>query len=190
MTSDFVGLFEDGHSNPTFGYNKIGESMVKLVEGDDVEGILELITVNSCDWGYDTSVFARYSVDLRGNGVNDDHLTIEYFSSLPEAQAGFSEAALVYQRFTGFFDRVETILYIVLGSAGALVVVIAIIVTAVVIRKKKVRFYCWNLSVKKLITEKAKEKFNIIPDITIQWKFCKDRKESDVDKFIKRLLNC
>jgi hypothetical protein len=137
MTSDFVGLFEDGHSNPTSGYSKIGESMVKLVEGDAVQGILELITVYHYDWGFDTSVFAKYSVDLRGSGVSDDRLTIEYFSSLLEAQAGFTEESLVYQRFTGFLSKGDAILYISLGSAGALVVIISIIVTVVVVRKKK-----------------------------------------------------
>jgi hypothetical protein len=136
MTSDFVGFFVDGHSNPTSGYAQIGESMVKLAEGNNVEGILELITVSYGDWGHDTSVFARFLLDTQGSGLSDDKLTIEYFSSLVDAQAGFTEDSLVYQRFLGHITRSELILYISLGAAG-LALVIIIIVVVLVVRKKK-----------------------------------------------------
>jgi hypothetical protein len=137
MTSDFVGMFEDGHRTSTSGYNKVGESMVKLIEGDEQNGILELITTSHFDWGYDTSVYARFSVDLKGSGLNDDLLTIEYFSSLSEAQAGFTNDALTYQRWLGFGNLGDNMmLFTIIGVSGSLVVGI-IIVTVVVIRCKK-----------------------------------------------------
>jgi len=137
MTSDFVGMFVDGHSNPTSGYAQVGESMVKLVDGNNAEGILELITVSYGDWGHDTSVFARFSLDTQGNGLSDDELTIEYFNSLLDAQAGFTEDLLVYQRFFGQFTSRDMILYISLGSAGLALVIIIIVVVLVVRKKKK-----------------------------------------------------
>ncbi|MHA1185826.1 MAG: hypothetical protein ACTSXA_06150 [Candidatus Heimdallarchaeota archaeon] len=142
MTSDFVGLFVDGSTTSTPGYDKIGESMVKLAEGDNMNGILELITVEFYDWGHDVSVYARFSTNLLEDGLEDDLLTIEYFGSLVEAQAGFTDDAITYQRFLDF-DSLSTptptwiIVLAVVGNALLLGIIITIIVV-VVKRKKKV----------------------------------------------------
>lgn len=97
---------------------------------------MELITTSYWDLGFNISVYVRFSLDLKGGGLRDDLITIEYFASLEDAQAGFTENQIIYQQYLGY--RSSSFYYgIFFGSLAGLVVVITAIVTIVVVRKKK-----------------------------------------------------
>ena len=138
LSSDVIGLFRDGPGDEVPSYENLGTCMVRLADGNYQAGILELTSSEYDGWGYNVSVFARYLFDGQGEkNLGDDLLTIEYFGSLSEAQAGFTDEAIIYQRFLGFGINGNELLYIIIGSTGLAVIIITIAVGIVFVRKKK-----------------------------------------------------
>jgi len=128
LSTSIIGVFRDATGEDVPGYNSLDICMVKQIEGTDQTGILELITTSYSDWGFNTSVFVRFSLDLKSaNKLSDDILTIEYFGSLTEAQNGFTDNAITYKRFLGFLSFADIELYVIIGS----IAIFALIVTAV-----------------------------------------------------------
>jgi hypothetical protein len=106
LTADIVGIASDNYEGNNYSeYSIYGRSLVKQAEGDLTEGILEIITAQPYyDRPFNTSQFARYSVEPNGAGVEDDILTIEYFENLTAAQAGFTSAHITYERIYPFHE--------------------------------------------------------------------------------------
>lgn len=139
LSPDIIGVFRDAGNGDVPGYDSLGTCMVEQVEGDNLEGILELIIIDSWDWGDTASVYTRYSLDTKTSKLGDDLLTIEYFSTLSEAQDGFTENSIIYQRFLGFLSFQDGILIITLSAAGLVVLIISVVLTITFVKKKKKR---------------------------------------------------
>jgi len=141
LSIDILGQYSDYYADEDIpGYNQTGISLVKQVEGDSLDGILELETTGG-DWGWNISIYAKYQVLEYESGLEDDILKIEYFSSLSQAQNGFTEKNMTYSRFihttmqgstpSKFKQRLT------IGLSVSTLVVLLIISVVIVVKKKK-----------------------------------------------------
>ena len=115
--------------------------MIEQVEGDLTLGVLKLRCLWDGDYSNET-IYARFSMDLQKDSIEDDLLSIEYFDTLIEAQAGFTGNEITYSRLfreaSPPWNYVVYRIIIIIGVSG--VVLLAVIITTVVIvvrRRKK-----------------------------------------------------
>ncbi len=107
LSSDVIGYFTDAAGTKVQNYTKIGESLVKLKEGNFTNGILEMIVTRSyhLGWGFNKTIYCRFDVFCNTTLAADDILTIEYFENLTDAQAGFTDANLTYRRYYDYIEE-------------------------------------------------------------------------------------
>ncbi|NHJ46563.1 MAG: hypothetical protein FK733_02130 [Asgard group archaeon] len=107
ITADVLGIFADARGDDIPVYNKTGDCFLKEVSGNFSQGIMEIIFNGfDNDWGaMNDSIFIRYNIDFGVAGFKDDILTIDYFSDLLDAQAGFTENNLTYVRYFHWWNQ-------------------------------------------------------------------------------------
>lgn len=101
LTSDILGIFGDNEGSEDIpGYVPLTRGHIRLVEGDYNQGILNLsIFWWSHYYPENTSLYARFKIESQSEGYEDDLLTFEHFETLIEAQTGFTEKNITYERF-------------------------------------------------------------------------------------------
>ncbi|MFW9921948.1 MAG: hypothetical protein ACFFDW_01520 [Candidatus Thorarchaeota archaeon] len=105
LTDIDLGIFGDGNGPAIPEYSKIGQSLVRLVEGTKTDGILSIITIEYQAWGQNTTIYTRVFLEENNTGYTDDILSIEYFTTLEDAQAGFTSDRIIYERFIPYWSR-------------------------------------------------------------------------------------
>jgi hypothetical protein len=143
LSEDVIGLFFDYGGDEPVDYIQKGYTLLEQVEGDLTQGILKL----RCQWfgeyHNETIFYARFSMDLKKDSIEDDLLSIEYFNTLLDAQAGFTGNEIIYRRLITearppwTYIAYRRIIYIGVGGVVALVIIITAIVILVRRRKKK-----------------------------------------------------
>jgi hypothetical protein len=139
LSAQVIGIFRDGTGDSVPGYSKIGNSIVEQAEGDEHQGILKLTTIDTWDWGSNTTLFMRYALELNREKLKDDELRIEYFDNLLDAQTGFTpEGEIYYLRFLGYLTWGDIQLYVILGAVGLGLTLIGLTLLIVIrIRRKR-----------------------------------------------------
>lgn len=105
LSESVVGLVRDNpNAENVTEYKEMGKCLVELVQGDFSDGILLIRTMDyETEYGpKNTTFYAKMSVDPQKSGYKDDLLQIQYFSDLSDAQSGFTNANITYERF--YFD--------------------------------------------------------------------------------------
>ena len=101
ITDEYVGLMGDllcAEDLP--GFEALGQGVIELQSGDFKEGILEVRSFSVTSWGdLNTSVYLRFQVDSTEDGWEDDLLKLEYFATLTEADNGFTNSSITYERY-------------------------------------------------------------------------------------------
>ena len=142
LSDDIIGLLQDCGGTKPAGYMQKGFTLLEQVEGDETQGILKLRCLWYGDYDNET-IYAKFTMNFRKDSTKDDLLTIEYFDTLIEAQAGFTGNEITYRRLfpdvrpPWNYIVMRRIIYMCVGG----VVLLAVVITAVVIiikrRKKK-----------------------------------------------------
>ena len=102
LTDIVVGVYTDlGGAGEIPGYDAVGLSLVELEEGNFTNGILKLISQEFWNGEVESNqtIYAKISIEKQDIGADDDILTIEYFSNLSDARAGFTDACIKYTRY-------------------------------------------------------------------------------------------
>ncbi|MHA1211128.1 MAG: hypothetical protein ACTSSH_01590 [Candidatus Heimdallarchaeota archaeon] len=136
LTDDIIGIFGDLIASPDVpDYNKTGWSHVKLVEGNHSQGIMELCTFYISDWGAsNTSIYAKFEIIVDPDGYLNDELKIEYFTTLNEAESGFTENYNTYIRYIPFGLRTTSAGF---GYTSILVGLFATMIIVMIGNKKR-----------------------------------------------------
>ena len=141
LSDDVIGLLFDYDGTEPADYKQKGFTLIEQVEGDLTLGVLKLRCLWDGDYSNET-IYARFSMDLQKDSIEDDLLSIEYFDTLIEAQAGFTGNEITYSRLyreaSPPWNYVVYRIIIIIGVSG--VVLLAVIITTVVIvvrRRKK-----------------------------------------------------
>ncbi|MFX0063817.1 MAG: hypothetical protein ACFFC7_16725 [Candidatus Hermodarchaeota archaeon] len=135
LTSDVVGLYRDNQIDASeTGFNNSGFGLVKLYEGSVTDGILEIVPQLGNEWWEDSndSIYVRFLVDQGNAGLADDILTMEYFASPSEAQAGFTDQQITCIRSIPQFQQFD-----LQGILEILPVILLGLGVVVIIRKRK-----------------------------------------------------
>ena len=143
LTTNILGQFADYIGDEKIpGYNQTGICLVKQVEGDNLDGILELETTGG-DWGWNISIYTRFQVSINDQGLEDDLLKIEYFPTLIQAQNGFTEKNMTYSRFIHVIDHSsgpnKLLERLIQGLSISAIAAIIIAISVVIIVKRKKR---------------------------------------------------
>ncbi|MHA1156727.1 MAG: hypothetical protein ACTSQK_11525, partial [Candidatus Heimdallarchaeota archaeon] len=109
LTPEIIGLFSDNHGAEEIGdYNATGQCIVERISGNDINGIFEYRVFGYSDWGSsNTTIYAKYEIVTNNAIGSDDELTIEYYDSLLDAEAGFTANNISYTRFVPNWDLYE-----------------------------------------------------------------------------------
>ncbi len=143
LSNDVIGLLFDYGGDEPADYSQKGYTFLEQVEGDLTQGILKLRCLYYGDLDLETFFYARFSMDLRKDNIEDDLLNIEYFDTLVDAQAGFTGNEISYRRLIQEarppWDYIvyRQIIYVGVSGVVLLAVIITTIVVVVKIRKKK-----------------------------------------------------
>lgn len=106
LTSDVIGLFTDNHHAESLGdYIKAGNCIVEQISGDALAGIFEFRVIIYSDWV--TSFYVLYEVEALEETYEDDILTVEYFDTLLDAEAGFTLNNISYTRYLHGWESYE-----------------------------------------------------------------------------------
>jgi len=141
LSDDVIGILQDYNGDEPAQYGVKGFSLIEQVEGDLTQGILKLRCSLYDDYSNET-IYARFAMNLKKDKIEDDLLSIEYFDTLIEAQAGFTENEITYRRLIREarspwnYIVYRQIIYFGVGGVVLLVVIITTIVVVVRRRKK------------------------------------------------------
>jgi len=124
MPDEVIGYFGDSWGKPLPGYNKCGECLVYQVTGDSSSGILKLIPSGGSEWGPNNPIYMRFEVISWAIGPNEDILKVEYFSTLEEAENGFTNNYLIYKRYWSSLSVMEMLSVTLWAIIGALSTII------------------------------------------------------------------
>jgi hypothetical protein len=145
LTADVIGVLADSFPSEISEYKNLDHCPLRLVEGNEEIGILEIRNYFPNDWGpADTSVYAKFSIAKHGVGASDDVLTLEFFDDLLSAQTSFTANNMTLQRYYHFEPDIRTTprfgpiaekaLFILLGLS---ILAVIIIVPVIIVRKRK-----------------------------------------------------
>jgi len=143
LSDDVIGLLFDYGGDEPVDYIQKGFTLLEQVEGDLTQGILKLRCLWYGDYTNET-IYARFNMNLKKDKIEDDLLSIEYFDTFIEAQAGFTGNEITYSRLIQVarppWNYLVSRQLIYFGVGG--VVLIAVIITTIVLlvrRKTKKR---------------------------------------------------
>jgi len=102
LSNKVVGLARDNpNAENITDYKEMGKCLVELVQGNFSDGIILIRTLDYItEYGPENSTFyAKMRVNPQGSGHKDDLLQIQYYSDLLDAQNGFTDENITYERF-------------------------------------------------------------------------------------------
>ena len=150
LTDDILGIGTNARYGSTPGFKGIGDMHIRLTEGDNSSGILELRNFKHCDFGStNTSIYSRFEILQNTTSLEGDELQIEFFSTLGEAQSGFTTNMSTYYRIIApTLDDVEIITPPPTTTSpspspteeGSLIIyptILCVVIAITIIRKKK-----------------------------------------------------
>ncbi|NPE07873.1 MAG: hypothetical protein GNW80_06300 [Asgard group archaeon] len=141
LSDDVIGLLFDYDGIEPADYKQKGYTLIEQIEGDSTQGVLKLRCLWYGDYNNET-IYARFSMDLKKDKIEDDLLSIEYFDHLIDAQAGFTGNEITYRRLIREARAPWNYIvyrYIIIAGVGGVVLLAVIITTIVVVvrRRKK-----------------------------------------------------
>ena len=139
ITDDIIGIYSENRGIEIPEFNTTDNSYIKTIEGDFSTGIIEII-FNSYDgeWGgMNDSIYMRYEVSNNDIGFRDDTLIVEFYPELIDAQAGFTENNLTYNRFFHWWNEEREEETTKDGSILLMIPITVVFTTLTVLRKRK-----------------------------------------------------
>ncbi|NHJ46561.1 MAG: hypothetical protein FK733_02120 [Asgard group archaeon] len=142
LSDDMIGILFDYGGDEPADYVQKGYTFLEQIEGDLTQGVLELRCLWYGDYDNET-IYAKFDMDLKSNKIEDDLLTIEYFDTLIEAQAGFTGNEITYARLfpekrpPWNYEVIRYIIYFIVGGVVLITVIITTVILLVRRRKKK-----------------------------------------------------
>jgi hypothetical protein len=142
LSDDMIGILYDYGGEEPADYIQKGYTFLEQVEGDLTQGVLKLRCLYDGDY-FNETIYAKFDLDLKSDKIEDDLLTIEYFDTLIEAQAGFTGNEIIYSRLIPEKRppwNYEVFRFIIYIGVGGVVLITAIITSVILIvrrRKKK-----------------------------------------------------
>lgn len=142
LSDDVIGLLFDYGGEEPADYIQKGYTFIEQIEGDLTQGVLKLHCLWYGDY-FNETIYARFSMDLKKDEIDDDLLSIEYFNTLIEAQTGFTGNEITYRRLIREarspwnYIVYQQLIYVGVGGVVLIVVVITSIILIVKYRRKK-----------------------------------------------------
>jgi hypothetical protein len=102
LSDKVVGLARDNpNAENITDYKEMGKCLVELKQGKFSDGILLIRTLDHItEYGPENSTFyAKVKIKPQESGHEDDLLRIQYYSELLDAQNGFTNRSITYERF-------------------------------------------------------------------------------------------
>ncbi|MCK5046251.1 MAG: hypothetical protein KAS22_06705, partial [Candidatus Heimdallarchaeota archaeon] len=143
LSDDVIGILQDYNGDEPAQYDVKGFTLLEQVEGDLTNGILELRSLWKGENYTDEYFYARFTMDLKKENIEDDLLSIEYFNTLIEAQAGFTGNEITYRRLIQEarppWTYIVYRLIIYIGVGGVVLIAVILTATVMLVRRRKKR---------------------------------------------------